>query len=254
MDVNAYSTNVGRFRTQKHKLLNDTYIWVKLSLSSFQNSLQDFDFLKQDRFEVPTKGSRLKEVRRDKKQVVDILENAKSELLNSVFVYIVAQFEGFLSDLIRETLRFDNRRLRTNVNGINHFTKIELKDIIELEDKNKIIDFVVEKELISIFYASPTKQREYTERVTGVEINADLWENWLEYKATRDLIVHSNGIINDVYLSKAGQKKRGELGDQIKVDLVYFENSIADIKSMIGSMISEIQRKANKPSAEQDNK
>jgi len=79
-------------------------------------------------------------------------------------------------------------------------------------------------------------------KVLDVEISNTLRDEWIEMKATRDLIAHNSGIISDVYIKKAGKLARGHSGEKIKIDKAYFENAIAKSKSLVGKIASQLQR------------
>jgi hypothetical protein len=99
--------------------------------------------------------------------------------------------------------------------------------------------------LSNIFYSSPEKQFEYLQRVVGIEVDERieiLFNKWKEYKATRDLIVHNHGIINEVYLFKADKNARGSIGDSVVITDEYIDTLVAESKSLIGSITTSLQR------------
>ena len=96
--------------------------------------------------------------------------------------------------------------------------------------------------MISLFYARPSAQFEYLEKVTSVVLDDELKDKWIENKATRDLIVHNSGLINKLYIKKSGNSARGKEGDRIVVDKQYLEASMANMKSLIGKICSQIQK------------
>ena len=242
MNREEFKKNIGRFRSQNQKLINDTYLWSELVLQSLKNSLTDGKFLNAKKFLVPSRRH-LKELSRDPEQVKNIINKAiDKDLYYSLFTFIVAQVEGFMHDVISLCLHFDNRRLKTPVQGIDQIRKVEVSEIIDCSNKGEIIALVIERELTSIFYARPEKQKEYFNRVLGVNIVDELWTNWIENKATRDLIVHNQGKINKVYLAKIKENARGKLDEQIIVDKTYFDKSLADLKSLIGNISNTLQR------------
>lgn len=51
-------------------------------------------------------------------------------------------------------------------------------------------------------------------------------------KATRDLLVHNDGVINAIYLEKAGELARGQNGEVVPISSEYFESSVRDMKNM----------------------
>ena len=49
-------------------------------------------------------------------------------------------------------------------------------------------------------YANPRCQSEYFRKALSINISDDEWNKWYEIKATRDIIVHNLGIINETYI------------------------------------------------------
>jgi len=80
------------------------------------------------------------------------------------------------------------------------------------------------------------------EKVLSIKIDETLWDNWFESKATRDLIVHNSGIINKIYLEKAGTVARGKSGEKIVIDKKYFESTCVLIKSLVGKIETQAKK------------
>ena len=92
-----------------------------------------------------------------------------------------------------------------------------------------------------LFYAKPATQFEYFVQVIGVEVSEDIKSRWIELKATRDLLVHNSGKINELYLNKSNSSARGALGDIVTIDKEYFEGSISTVKALVGKISSQLQ-------------
>lgn len=243
MDSIAFSKRIGRLRTVQ-KNLNNIHIWSSVVFEALQQVRSDDEFLNRKTFSVPsTSRSGAKQVARDTEDVKAIIDNALNyEIYYSVLVYLVAQVEAFLNDVIDITLQFDNRRLLTSVQGIDCVKKVDIDVVLESQDKEALISTIIKQQLNQLFYAGPTLQFEYLKKVLDVEINNTLRDEWIELKATRDLIAHNSGVINDVYIKKAGELARGHSGEKIKIDKAYFENAVAKSKSLVGRITSQLQR------------
>jgi hypothetical protein len=242
MTNEEFAQAIGTLRTVNQRSLNNAYIWCSIAIRSLEESSADPSFINSTRFTVPSR-KRPKTVTRDSNKVAEVINKAiNQDLYYSVFVFLVAQVEAYLNDMISLTLKFDNRRLKTKVPGLDHVRKIDVEDVVDCKSKEDLINTIIKKELTSLFYASPSQQFEYMRRVVGLEMDDELSTSWIEFKATRDLIVHNSGVINEIYLHKCGASARGKLGDQIVIDKDYFENAIATMKSLIGRSSSALQR------------
>ncbi|WP_460164374.1 hypothetical protein [Pseudomonas sp. S2_F03] len=243
------SKNIGRLRTKTQKSLNNIYIWTSFARSALNVAKNDAAFLSQTRLKVPSKV-RGKEVERTVPQLKEIAEVAVSwEIYYSVFVYAVAQVEAFFGDALFEILSFDSRRLQTRVKGIDHTNKIDVSDIIKASSREEIVAGIIEKELASLFYAAPSLQMEYFQAVAAISLPDDLILQWLEIKATRDIIVHNSGISNSVYIKKSSSYARAMDGETLPMDDKYFALAVSSMKSLIGKSSSLIQYKLKEKSS-----
>lgn len=92
---------------------------------------------------------------RKPKRVRKILSGAAADLRTAVLVYATAQVEAFLNDIISAVLRFDPRRLKTRVQGIETPKNVELAEIVDCKSKEDLLLSVIEKHLISLFLCEP---------------------------------------------------------------------------------------------------
>jgi hypothetical protein len=241
MDAQSLNKRVGELRQELQMGLNDLYIWMSFARQALSNAKEDQTFLNQKRFRVPstTKG---KEVARTPDQLRAIASLAvEHEIYFSVLVYAVAQVEAFVGDILFELLRYDNRRLKTQVKGIDHTTKIDVSALIDAASRENLIEDVIRKNLDLFFYAAPSLQMQYFQTVTGVKLSSNLVEKWIELKATRDIIVHNSGIANSKYVEKAGALARARSGEALPITDQYFADAISSMKSLVGKTASAIQ-------------
>jgi hypothetical protein len=250
MNENQLLTFAGSCRTRTQREINDTCIWCSVAISSLGKSLNDPDFLSQQTFSVPAKRAN-KTVPRETAAVEQIIRNAMGvRVYHSVFVYLVAQVEACLNDLLREVLRFDPRRLKCRVKGINHTQKIDVDFVIEAASIEDAVAEIIDMELASVFYAGPKAQLTYLEKVLGVSLDDQLKLSWREIKATRDILVHNSGIVNSVYLAKTETAARGTMGENLIVDKLYFEQSAVIMKTLIGRIVSLFQARLRRKNLE----
>jgi hypothetical protein len=140
------------------------------------------------------------------------------ELTSSTLQQFVSIFESFLFDALRSWLLAHPQSLaRRQLSG---------RDILELPDKAAIVDALVEKELKDVFYDRPANWFEYlNERVqTGSPTSADA-QRFAEIKATRDVLVHGQGIANPYYMDKSGAEARAQVGQSLGLSEPYHHAS-----------------------------
>lgn len=233
---------IGNLRTKYQKSINDLFIWTSIAVNSLEYILNDEIFLSRQKYEIPSKKTD-KKVNRNKESLIELITDAKDTQFNqAIFSYVVAQMEAFFQEVLLLILSFDNKKLSTKINGIDHLKKIDVLEIINRGSYESIIESIIEKELMSLFYSRPDLQFEYLEAVTDITLENNLKNKWVEFKASRDLIVHNSGKINQLYIKKAGTLARGVNGDDIIVDSEYLKNSLTTIKSIVGTTCSQIQK------------
>jgi hypothetical protein len=246
MKASELHKRVGKLRNDLQRSLNNIYIWASFSRNALNLARANEGFLIQNRFRVPSK-IRNKEIERSADDLRQIAEKAVAqEIYFSVFVYAVAQVEAFINDLLFELLHFDPRRLKTRVKGIDQTSKIDVAELIDCSSRKEMIDTVIQRDLVSLFYARPSLQMEYLQAVTGVKLDGDIVAQWMEIKATRDTIVHNRGVSNAIYVRKAGALARAKAGDSLSMTDEYFEGSLALMKSLVGKITSPVQRDLKK--------
>lgn len=118
------------------------------------------------------------------KRKKEIIKNAcNKDLYYSTFTYLVAGMKDFFTQLIKLILQKDNRRLLVTVKDINFKSKYEIEKIVLANNKETIIDLIMEDRIISIMYANPRCQAEYFRKALSIDISDEKWNIWYEIKA-----------------------------------------------------------------------
>ncbi len=138
----------------------------------------------------------------------------EQELTSSTFQQFVSIFENFLSDSLRLWLLAYPRSISKR--------QLSGKDILALPDKPAIVNALVEKELREVFYDRPANWFEYLRGHVGIASPTDAEAvQFSEIKATRDVLVHGQGIANAYYVDKAGASAQRR-----RVNRLIFQNRI----------------------------
>ena len=237
MNVDELRDRTSSLKMRKQSLLNDTFLWVKLAIEAV-SELPNTKF----EFDVPKAGkphSTRTVSRADAEKVKNRIIN--KDIYNSAFITMVASVEDYFSKIITLILKYDIKRIKCTIQGVNMANTISVVDVID-NDKETLIENIVNQRINSLFYASPQKQIEYFDAALGIRIEEDNWEHWIEMKARRDLLVHNAGIINSVYIQKTNRIYNVKLGDEIIIDYEYFSESVANMKKLVGVLDREIRK------------
>lgn len=209
---------VNLFKNECQKELVNVYTWFNIAKNVLREKCEDNDFLNSHSFRV-TKKMQNEKPNLDKYEKNEknraILENAiNKDFCYSIYTFIIAIFEDFLWKISLELLE-------GKFKSENWGKYIKYRDI---DDK------LIEKELEKTFYLSPIKQKKYFISTLKIKVEDDFWNNWFEYKATRDVIIHNRGVVNSIYIKKAGVKARYKEGEIIYISDEKLENMILKLK------------------------
>lgn len=180
--------------------------------------------------------------RKDKELASVFGSHADTRIYQSFLVTAVSDFEAFLSKVIEYVLREYPRKLTIAVQGVSTGKDIPIGVVLDAETIAETIDWAIERALHSLFYASPVEYLAYLKKVVSINTSKPQYQDYFEIKATRDLIIHNSGVINATYLTKAGEKARGESGAAVEVDKEYFEHCLAVLKRLSWYIRSDAEK------------
>lgn len=199
------------------KLINNDYYVTKLArqgLTTLRENLKEKDPFKLE-IEVPSANGKEFKKETNKSKIVDLLRRSiKSDLYSNSLISGVSFIEQYLEAIIRGILIKYPGKLSVEVENtsskkdLQEEKKIDLKDILSAKSLDDIYLTVINQKIYKLFYASPTDYFKYLSNVIQIDLDAELIANYVEIKATRDLIIHNNGKVNQIYIQKAGAKAR----------------------------------------------
>jgi hypothetical protein len=146
--------------------------------------------------------------------------------LSSTFHQFVSLFEDFLFGLLRYWLAAYPDSLSNK--------QVEMSAVLNAPDKAAIVLTVVEKELNELKYKRVGKWFEYLERLAKLGCPTDeAIERLAEIKASRDILVHNNGVANAIYVEKAGRLARCQDGEKLEISEQYHRECWEIIRNVI---------------------
>ena len=185
-------------------------------------------------FEAPSANNETTTVTRDRTQLDSLLVQARKRgIYEQSLVTAVGVTEDYLQRTLRLVLRWYPGKLRLNIDGSQTNKNVPMELILGAGSLSEVVDALIQRQLISTFYGSPERYFQYIENILSIKLDKELKAGFSEIKATRDIIIHNSGKANEIYVEKAGQKARGQAGEDLEVDADYFKHSIGTMKKMI---------------------
>lgn len=158
-------------------------------------------------------------------------------ILEGLFVLAVSTFENSLNDTIREVLRKIPDKLDIKTETIP-------KDVIISGD---ILSYAIENKINNVSYKSIDEIIKYFIRLTSIAEDSipDGTINRLkEIKATRNLLIHNDLIINGFYKDTAGIFAREPShNDRLEIGQDYLYQSIVTIRDILNAIKNNLELK-----------
>jgi hypothetical protein len=131
-------------------------------------------------------------------------------LISSTFQHFVSLFEDFVFGLLRSWLAAYPGSLSRK--------QVEVSAVLKAPDKAAIVLAVVDRELNELKYECVADWFAHLERLANLGCPAtEEIEKLAEIKASRDILVHNNGVANAIYVGKAGRRARYQDGVNLEI-------------------------------------
>lgn len=226
-----------RPRTRTIKALNNIYVINTISrqaLVDYRGSLQTIS-LRKVGFDIPVVSGERIVVTRRKSKIFQLLDEVIThDLYKQALVSAVTVVEDYLIQMLNIILKWYPEKLSIGER------RIDVTMVVEAESLDEVLQKIIEKQINSAFYTSPSKYFEYIERTLAVKLPRNVKASYVEYKASRDVLIHNSGIANSIYIRKAGKLARAKAGEKIPMDESYFNNFIRGMKSLVTAVYKRL--------------
>jgi hypothetical protein len=144
-------------------------------------------------------------------QRVEIIDKYPPLLINMAFIYLVALFDAFLTDIFAAVLIEKPEALKSN-------KQLTYDKILELQQKGELVEFMARREINELSYKSMADQSSYYKNKFSINLADSGVElvTLIEIREKRNLLVHNNGIVNDKYIEKVNCTTY-KLGERVEI-------------------------------------
>ncbi|WP_020404873.1 hypothetical protein [Gracilimonas tropica] len=248
MSKKSLNKKIYRLHLDIIKELNNSHIFIQKTREILNNEIHQLKNGSDnvDRtYTVPSRKGKLftKEAFRTDIELKQILITiTERDLFENFIVTNVSKFENYLLKTLSEVILEFPEKLKINTPGLKAYKSVPIDLVTGSKSVNEIFQKAVADRINHISYATPQKYFDFFEEVTGCPTNDQEFSDFLEIKATRDLLVHNDKVINKIYLEKAGKNKRGKINQKIPIDSEYFDFTIATMKRVSGIIRREMNK------------
>jgi len=150
-------------------------------------------------------------------------------LISATFQHFVSLFERFVFDFIGEWL--------TEYPGSLSGNQLQFRVVLEAADKSQVVSSVVQREVLGIAYRRVVDWFTYLEKIAQLGCpTPDQIQRIAEVKASRDVLVHNNGIANSIYVDKSLGQARFADGETLELPEHYHRDSWQLIKHIVSDV------------------
>lgn len=152
-------------------------------------------------------------------------------LATFTFRQFVSAVEAFLFNFLHRLLLHNPWQLSDK--------QLPFSTVLKAANRDEIVSGVILKQLNELKYE---QLRDWFAAINkAVQLDCpteDEIEALAEIKATRDLLEHNAGVVNEIYRRKAGRRARYEIGDYVEIEDAYHLGSWRLIKKVVGDVTS----------------
>jgi hypothetical protein len=164
----------------------------------------------------------------------------RAYLATFTFRQFVVAAESFLFSLLHRLLLHNPWQFARS--------QLEFEVVLKASDRAEIISTLIGKQLNELKYGNLRDWFVALNKAVALDCpSEDETAALAEVKATRDILEHNAGIVNEIYLRKAGKKARHTPGDQIEIDDTYHLESWRLIRKVVSDVTAAAVARLTKP-------
>jgi hypothetical protein len=159
------------------------------------------------------------------------------QLGEATFVQFISVFETFFFDLLRLWLR--------TYPGSLEKKDVKFKTVLDAADREAVVRLVVDHEVNQVMYEKPAAWFGYLDGKAKLGCpTTDQVDRISEAKASRDVLVHNRGVVNRMYLDKAGSHARYRDGEPLNIPEPYHRQTWELLQDVVNDLAAAAVAKA----------
>ena len=169
-------------------------------------------------------------------QKFEAREKQKEILYRGSLLLVVTYFENLIASVLRENFAKYPRRIELSEKSVSYKMLTEVNDIEEIKD------ILIDQEVTNKMYESILDWKNYFQK--NIKLKLKAWEEDFdilqEIIARRNLYVHNNGIINNIYIKLIHDVSKYSIGEELSIDREYIDDAVNIIEYLGMSLLIEV--------------
>jgi hypothetical protein len=154
------------------------------------------------------------------------------------FIYLIALFDAFLADVFSVVVKTRPKILKSSKKQISY------ERLFEFGSYEALVESLAGRELNELSYKSMKDQAEYYRDRFGVALEESgvAVSKLVELRATRNLLVHNNGLVNEIYLDQVPSTTY-KSGEDVQVNEDYFRQAVVNLDTVVKFVTTKLIEK-----------
>lgn len=165
-------------------------------------------------------------------------EELRALLTPMSFIYLIALFEGFLTDALETVLVARAEVLRSEKKTMT------FREILSFRSMDEIVVYMAQKEALEVSHMSVHHRLKYYNNRFGVNLAACGMDEaaFVRLVADRNVLVHNNGRVNNVYLENV-KGSHYKLDDRVVISASQLDSAVRDIHDFAIGLVEQLLTK-----------
>ena len=207
------------------------------SIKAIKDRFRRSFFRSQESKQEPFTGNKLEKIN---SQINQKPETIKDHILKMGLIYFFSLFEAFNKDYLQELYIFKPDLMKSKKR------KVDLEFLLQFKNIEDLHKSQAQNQIERFSYLDIDKLARLILNKFNIDLKNNLvcWPNLRESYYRRNIIVHNDGKISDIYLQKLSLG-REQLNEELNCDIEYIWKSHYDIQSYMDFIDDSIRKKFN---------
>ena len=168
-------------------------------------------------------------------QKFEAREQQEGILYSGTLMLLVTYFENLVAGVFKKDFLKHPKRVSLDEKSVSYKMMSEIGDIEEIKN------FLIDQEISNKMYESVEEWKKFFQRSIKLKLISwnDNFDHLKEIIARRNLFVHNNGIINNIYISLVKDADTSSIGKQIGISREYIDDAINTIEYLGMALVIE---------------
>ena len=155
-------------------------------------------------------------------QKYEIAERQEEILYSGSLMLLITYFENLVAGVLKKDFIKHPQRVSLDTKSVSY------KMLLEFENVDTIKNYLIEQEVINKMYDSLEEWKKFFQKQLKLELLSwdKSFQKLQEVMARRNLFVHNNGIINNIYINLVKDSASDKIGKYVGVDKDYIDSAI----------------------------